>query len=157
MAASASAITAKLARSRAVKRRFELANRDTLVPLLTIGDTEAGVTKLCDALVASVAERRGEPRAPGAASAVWDVAPATAITPREAFFAARETVAAEDAGGRVAAEMVAPYPPGIPAIAPGEVVSQELVDALREAAVAGTRLSYCADPTLASLQVVVQA
>jgi lysine decarboxylase len=134
--------------------RFELANRDTLVPLLTIGDTEASVQKLCDALLASFATRRGEPRPPGAASAVWDVDSETAMTPREAFFAARETVAAEAAGGRVAAEMVAPYPPGIPAIAPGEVVSQELVDALREAAAAGTRLSYCADPKLASLQVV---
>ena len=50
--------------------------------------------------------------------------------------------------------MVVPYPPGIPAIAPGEVVSQELVDALREAAAGGTRLAYCADPKLASLQVI---
>jgi arginine decarboxylase len=49
---------------------------------------------------------------------------------------------------------VVPYPPGIPAIAPGEGVSRELVDALRDAAAAGTRLSYCADPTLGSLQVV---
>jgi lysine decarboxylase len=79
------------------------------------------------------------------------------MTPREAFFAARETVRAEDAAGRVAAEMVAPYPPGIPAIAPGEVVSRELVDALREAAAVGTRLSYCADPALATLQVVARS
>jgi arginine decarboxylase len=134
--------------------RFELANRDLLVPLLTMGDTEAGVERLCDALIASLERRRGEPRAPGAASVVWDITPETAMTPREAFFAPRETVAADDAGGRVAAEMVVPYPPGIPAIAPGEVVSRELVDALRDAAAAGTRLSYCADPTLGSLQVV---
>ena len=52
--------------------------------------------------------------------------------------------------------MVAPYPPGIPAIAPGEVVSRELVDALREAAARGTRISYCADPTLGTLQVVAR-
>lgn len=136
--------------------RFELANRDTLVPLLTIGDTQAGVERLCDALIASFERRRGEPRSPGAASAVWDVTPETVMTPREAFFAARETLRAEDAAGRVAAEMVAPYPPGIPAIAPGEVVSRELVDALREAAAGGTRLSYCADPALATLQVVAR-
>ncbi len=137
--------------------RFELANRDLLVPLLTIADTDAGVERLCDALLASFEARRGEPRPPGAASAVWDVAPETAMTPREAFFSARETVRAEDAAGRVAAETVAPYPPGIPAIAPGEVVSRELVDALREAAAAGTRLSYCADPALATLQVVARS
>ena len=136
--------------------RFELANRDTLVPLLTIGDTEAGVERLCDALISSLERRRGEPRPPGSASAVWDVTPEKALTPQEAFFAPRETVAAERAGGRIAAEMVAPYPPGIPAIAPGEVVSGELVEALREAGAAGTRLSYCADPTLSTLQVVAR-
>jgi arginine decarboxylase len=136
--------------------RFELANRDTLVPLLTIGDTEAGVERLCDALIASLERRRGEPRRPGFASAVWDISPEKAMTPREAFFARRETVRADRAPGRVAAETVAPYPPGIPAIAPGEVVSRELVDALREAGAAGTRLSYCADPTLGTLQVVAQ-
>jgi lysine decarboxylase len=134
--------------------RFELANRDLLVPLLTIGDTEAGAERLCDALLASIERRRGEPRPPGAASAVWDVTPETAMTPREAFFSARETIPAVEASGRVAAEMVAPYPPGIPAIAPGEVVSRELVEALQEAAAGGTRLSYCADPALATLQVV---
>ncbi len=51
----------------------------------------------------------------------------------------------------------APYPPGIPAIAPGEVVSRELVEALRQAAAAGTRLAYCADPALGTLQVVARA
>jgi arginine decarboxylase len=136
--------------------RLELANRDTLVPLLTIGDTEASVGKLCDALLRSLGLRRGEPRAPGGASAVWSVAPEAALTPREAFFAPREPVRAEEAAGRVAAELVAPYPPGIPAIAPGEVVSEGLVAALREAAAEGTRLAYCADPALDTLEVVAE-
>jgi lysine decarboxylase len=137
--------------------RLELANRDLLVPLLTIGDTEQGVERLADELLRSLERRRGDPRPPGGASAVWGVAPEAAMTPREAFFARRETVAAQDTSGRVAAETVAPYPPGIPAIAPGEVVSKELVEALREAAAAGTRLAYCADPALATLQVVARS
>jgi lysine decarboxylase len=136
--------------------RLELANRDTLVPLLTIGDTEESVERLTDALVRSLERRRGEPRAPGGASAVWAIEPETALSPRAAFFAPREAVAAEAAVGRIAAETVAPYPPGIPAIAPGELVSRALLDSLREAAAAGTRLAYCADPTLATLQVVAR-
>jgi arginine decarboxylase len=136
--------------------RLELANRDTLVPLLTMGDTEERVERLADALVRSLERRRGKPRPPGGASAVWSVASEAALTPRDAFFAPREAVPAERAGGRVAAETVAPYPPGIPAIAPGEVVSASLVAALREAAAVGTRLAYCADPTLATLQVVAR-
>lgn len=136
--------------------RVELANRDLLVPLLTIGDTEAAMARLIGALQRSFARRRGEARRPGGASAVWGVEPETAMTPREAFFAPRETVPAERAVGRTAAETVAPYPPGIPAIAPGEVVSAPLLEGLREAAAHGTRLAYCADPALASIQVVAR-
>ncbi|MGH2996914.1 MAG: hypothetical protein ACRDM9_11420 [Gaiellaceae bacterium] len=136
--------------------RLELANRDTLVPLLTIGDTEKGVEHLANALVRSLARRRGEPRPPGGASAVWSVEAEKVMTPREAFFAPREAVAVEVAAGRVAAETVVPYPPGIPAVAPGEVVSRELLEALREAAAHGTRLAYCADPGLATIQVVAR-
>ena len=39
----------------------------------------------------------------------------TAVTPRDAFFAPAERVRAEQAAGRVAAEMLSPYPPGVPA------------------------------------------
>jgi arginine decarboxylase len=136
--------------------RLELANRDLLVPLLTIGDTEESVERLIDALRRSLERRRGAPRPPGGASAVWGVEAEQAMTPREAFFASRETAAADRAVGRVAAETVAPYPPGIPAIAPGEIVSAPLLEALREAAAQGTRMAYCTDPTLATLQVVAR-
>ena len=62
------------------------------------------------------------------------------MTPREAFFAARETVAAEDAAGRVAAEMVARIRPASRRSRPARSCREELVDALREAAAGGTRL-----------------
>ena len=134
--------------------RLELANRDTLIPLLTLADTEETVERLADAFLRSLERRRGTPREPGGASVVWSLEPEVGMSPREAFFALRETVPVERAVGRLAAETVAPYPPGIPALAPGEVVTAPLVDALREAAAAGTRLAYCADPSLETIQVV---
>ena len=136
--------------------RLELANKDTLVPLVTIGDTKSSVERLVSALERSLERRRGEPRPAGGASAVWAVEPEAAMSPREAFFAARETVSAAAAAGRVAAETIAPYPPGIPAIAPGEVIRAPLIAALREAAVSGTRIAYCADPMLETVQVVAR-
>lgn len=136
--------------------RVELANRDTLVPLVTIGDSEESIHRLIEALERSLVRRRGAPRPAGGASAVWRVEPEVAMSPRQAFFARRETVSADRATGRVAAETVAPYPPGIPAIAPGEVVSELLLRDLREAARHGTRLAYCADPALETLQVVAR-
>jgi lysine decarboxylase len=43
------------------------------------------------------------------------------MLPRDAFFAPAETVPFKEAMGRISAELVTPYPPGIPAVAPGEV------------------------------------
>jgi lysine decarboxylase len=134
--------------------RVELANRDTLIPLITIADTGETVARLVDALSRSVERRRGKPRPSGGVSALWSIEPEAAMSPRDAFFSPRETVGAGQAVGRVAAETIAPYPPGIPAIAPGEVVTRELLASLRAAARHGTRIAYCADPTLETLQVV---
>ncbi|WP_240917531.1 hypothetical protein [Phycicoccus sp. HDW14] len=85
---------------------------------------------------------------------MWAVDPVAALSPRDAFFADRERVAAADAVGRVSAELVAPYPPGIPVLAPGEVVTRVAFDALEAARAAGSRIAYAADPTLATLDVV---
>jgi arginine decarboxylase len=133
--------------------RLEMADRDTLVPILTVADDEEAVERLIDSLRASIEARRSEPR-PVAASAAWRVRPQTAMSPREAFFSRSELVPADEAVGRVCAELAAPYPPGIPALAPGEIVTEGIVSALQAEADAGTRLAYCADPSLRRVLVV---
>ncbi len=133
--------------------RLEMTDRDTLVPIVTLADTAASIGRLVSALERSLKVRRGRPR-PVASSSVWSLEPVAAISPRAAFFAARERVSATRAVGRIAAETAAPYPPGIPALAPGEVVTAEILSALRSEAAAGTRVAYCSDPSLATLLVV---
>ena len=64
--------------------------------------------------------------------------------------------AVEQAVGRVSAELVAPYPPGIPVLAPGEEVTLDAVDALRAARAAGSRIAYAADPTVHTLDVIAE-
>ena len=86
--------------------------------------------------------------------AAYDVTPVTAMAPREAFFAPTDTVALREAVGRVSVELVAPYPPGIPVLAPGEEVTDAVLDALHKARAAGVRIAYAADPTLETLRVV---
>jgi lysine decarboxylase len=131
----------------------EMADRDCVVPIVTLADDEATMTRFTDVLIEAVERHRGEPRRP-AASIAWTVIPQTALSPREAFFAPHETVAAADAAGRVSAELIAPYPPGIPVLAPGEVITPELVKALRAVLVDGGRVAYAADPALETFQVV---
>ena len=79
-----------------------------------------------------------------------------AIPPREAFFSPNETVVADVAVGRISAELVAPYPPGIPVLAPGEVITADALAALRAARAQGGRIAYAADPSLATFQVITK-
>src|SRR3954469_8476014 len=77
-----------------------------------------------------------------------------AMLPRDAFFAATENVRPKEAIGRVSAELVTPYPPGIPTIAPGELVTAALVDYLQEIVANGAFLDGAADTSLQKLRVV---
>jgi lysine decarboxylase len=54
----------------------------------------------------------------------------------------------------VCAEVIAPYPPGVPVLAPGERITATALDALRAAQESGARIAYAADPTLASVLAV---
>ena len=76
------------------------------------------------------------------------------LSPRDAYFSRHRTVAAEEAVGRVSAELVAPYPPGIPVLAPGERITGEAIDGLRQAMADGTQVRYAADRSLRTFQVV---
>jgi arginine decarboxylase len=78
------------------------------------------------------------------------------MTPRDAFFARVEQVPIDEAAGRVVAEMVSPYPPGVPLLAPGEVVSQEAVDYLVTGVAAGMLIPDAADSSMKSLRVVAE-
>jgi arginine decarboxylase len=131
----------------------EMSDRDTVVPIPTIADDEQQIARFTDALIASIERHRGAPRQPVPAAA-WTVEPQTVLAPREAFFAPNETVPAAAAAGRVSAELIAPYPPGVPVLAPGELITATAIDALREVAADGGRIAYAADPSLATFQVI---
>jgi lysine decarboxylase len=132
---------------------LEFADRDTFCPVITMGDTDATVDRLVTEVIRAVEEHRGEPR-PLVPISAWTVEAETVMSPREAFFSDHERVPAAQAIGRIAAEMIVPYPPGVPAIAPGERIQAKLLAALQEEAASGTRIAYCGDPLLQSLLVV---
>ena len=131
----------------------EAAERDLVKAVVTLADDDATLTAFTTVVADSVRRHRGAPR-PVVGAAVYGVVPVPAVPPRTAFFADRETVPLAEAVGRVCAELVAPYPPGIPVLAPGEEVTAAALGALAAAADAGVRIAYAADPTLATLLVV---
>jgi arginine decarboxylase len=78
----------------------------------------------------------------------------TVNRPRDAFFSRFEDAKTSDAVGRIAAEQITPYPPGIPAILPGERITQDVVDYLQSGLDAGMVLPDPADPNLKTIRVM---
>lgn len=78
----------------------------------------------------------------------------TVMLPRDAFFGPTEMVPVEKAAGRIAAEMISPYPPGVPVLAPGERISAETLDYLVSGVAAGMFIPDAADPQMATVKVV---
>jgi len=135
-----------------------MSERSGVVCAITIGDTPQSIDRLVDAFTALVGEGAvGGTRDKSAGS--WGyralLTPGRqACSPRDAFFARSRTVPLDDAIGRVAAELVMPYPPGIPAIVPGEVLTLETVALLQDGVRQGMHLRGAADPTLKTIRVV---
>ena len=122
-------------------------------PTTAISDTPATIDFMVTEIIRAIEEYRGEPRALVPITA-WTLQPDTAMSPRDAFFADHERVPAAEAVGRIAAETAAPYPPGIPALAPGERINAKVLAALQAEARSGTRIAYCGDPMLETVLVI---
>ncbi|MEV6843552.1 aminotransferase class I/II-fold pyridoxal phosphate-dependent enzyme [Actinoplanes sp. NPDC051411] len=130
----------------------QLGDARRVVCSLTYSDDDEAIERLAEALETLAAEPpqpdRPAPRIP----ALEDLNLEQAITPREAYFADTEQVA--DPVGRISAEMISPYPPGVPAILPGERFDAAVVDYLRAGLAAGMTLPDASDPSLKTFRVV---
>ncbi|OBJ58905.1 aminotransferase class I/II-fold pyridoxal phosphate-dependent enzyme [Mycobacterium colombiense] len=78
----------------------------------------------------------------------------TVCLPRDAFFGHVEAVPTDQAAGRVAAEQVTPYPPGIPAVVPGERLNDAVLNYLCSGVCAGMNTPDAADPSMKTIRVL---
>jgi arginine/lysine/ornithine decarboxylase len=76
------------------------------------------------------------------------------ISPREAFFANSEILSFEKTQNRICAEIICPYPPGIPVLMPGELITKSALEYLQEIQKMGGFITGCADSSLQTLKVV---
>jgi arginine/lysine/ornithine decarboxylase len=77
-----------------------------------------------------------------------------AISPRKAFFAPTEIVSQKNALDRLSADVICPYPPGIPVLMPGELISQEILDYLQTILDLGGTITGGSDDNLATFRVL---
>lgn len=77
------------------------------------------------------------------------------MSPRDAFFATKRKVSIRDSLGEICGELVCPYPPGIPALIPGEIITAEALNYLLEIRSKGAVITGAADFSLSSFVVCV--
>ncbi|KAL5055797.1 hypothetical protein RYX36_036479 [Vicia faba] len=75
------------------------------------------------------------------------------LIPRDAFFASKRKVTVKESLGKVSGELICPYPPGIPVLIPGEVITKRAVDYLLHVRSKGADISGASDPLLSSILV----
>ncbi|MGC2653311.1 MAG: ornithine decarboxylase [Mycobacterium sp.] len=132
-----------------------LADHRRILATLSFADDGHSADRLVDSIAGwrSAAESFDRPAQIELPSAE-DLQLDTVMLPRDAFFAAVEAVPAQKAAGRVAAEQITPYPPGIPVVVPGERLNDAVIEYLRSAVQAGMVLPDPADRQLNTIRVV---
>lgn len=122
--------------------------------IVSLGNTETDINRLiegCDRLSINT------PITPTMKNAIQnDVQSASTplLSPREAFFAPSRFLSLEQAIAQISAELICPYPPGIPVLLPGERITEDAIALLQTVLKAGGFISGCSDPTLNQLKVV---
>lgn len=78
------------------------------------------------------------------------------LTPREAFDRPTERIEFSEAGSRISAELLCPYPPGIPLSVPGEVLTSAVIESLRDMLSNGYTVTGASDTSLETVLVIQQ-
>jgi len=133
---------------------LELYSGNVVVAIFGVGEPaeEAG-DRLVEGLRRAVAELEETSEAPDEKLAPAPPWGELVLTPREAFLGPQEVVPFDDAAGRIAAEGLAAYPPGIPNVLPGERLTAETLDFIRESVAHGGYVRGSSDRGLKTLRV----
>jgi arginine decarboxylase len=138
----------------------EFPSQQHLTFIISLGNTPEDIEQLVQAFSILAQDYRKLKRSPTLPEPYWEGTDlkffinSLEISPRDAFFSMTETLPLEETMKRICAEIVCPYPPGIPILMPGEVITKPALDYLRKIQALGGFISGCADSNLYTLKVV---
>ena len=84
------------------------------------------------------------------------ITPIVAATPQKAFYSEKELIPIRETAGRICGEFVMCYPPGIPILSPGEMVTKEIIDYILFAKEKGCSMQGPEDGSLERLNVLAE-
>jgi len=131
--------------------QIEMGDIGNFLAYVSVGDRLKDIERLCSAL-SEIYRRYGSDKRP-----VIDyeyIHPVVVASPQEAFYAEKELLSLQAAKGRISSELAMCYPPGIPIIAPGELVTQEAIDYIQYAKEVGCNVSGTQDEDVEQIYVL---
>lgn len=132
----------------------EFSDLRRMVFSITLGDSEQTAKVLIDAIRALGENRHLFEAHPNLISLWPSGLPIERMSPRQAQQSKSLSLATAQAIGGISAEMIVPYPPGVPLLVAGEEISREVVDCMRQLFDSGCRIVGLADPSGGTLRVV---
>ena len=133
---------------------LELVSENVVVAVFGMGERASETGARLVSALESACERLGEEATelePFAEPPQWGP---MELTPREAFLADQEVVAFAEAEGRIAAESLAAYPPGVPNVLPGERLTRATLDYVADTFAQGGLVRGASDRSLQTIRVV---
>lgn len=134
------------------KIQMEMADLYNIIAITTIGDYKTDYERLVNALKSI--RVTGSGKAEAIAPTAFFRSPESSLMPWEALYCEKEQVEAEKSIGRMCGEMIIPYPPGIPVLMPGEIITREVYEYLRLCLGQGVKVNGASDAKLEKLWVI---
>lgn len=131
--------------------QVEFGDLSNILCYVSVGDRRRDIERLIGALSEI---RRLYKKSPAGMMTTEYISPKVETTPKAAFFAPKKQLPLAMTSGRVAAEFVMCYPPGIPILAPGEVITSDISDYIAYAKDKGCSLTGTEDPKCELINVV---
>lgn len=131
--------------------QIEFGDLDNILAYISVGDREREIERLTSAL-SEIRRRFGKEK-----SGMMDheyINPIVCVSPKQAFFAEKKSVRLEETEGMICGEFVMCYPPGIPILAPGEMITREILDYISYAKQKGCFMTGPQDIEIKNLNIV---
>ena len=132
--------------------QIEFGDIGNILAYISVGDRKRDIERLISAM--SEIKRRFGKSGAGMLTQEY-ITPIVAETPRRAFYADKVSLPLEKSAGRVCSEFVMCYPPGIPILAPGELITDEIIEYIKYAKDKGCSMTGTEDINIEYLNVIV--
>lgn len=132
--------------------QIEFGDIGNILAIISVGDRNLAIERLISSL-SEIKRLLSKDKA-----GMFDheyINPEVVLTPEEAFYAAKVSVPMSESYGKICAESIMAYPPGIPILAPGEKITKEILDYINYAKEKGCFLTGTEDPKIENINVVV--